>query len=317
MSGLTVVFGNGAVGHLVTEALAKRGDKVRVAQRHAPIELPLHAEYVRCDVLNADDVKKAVKGATRILLSVAFPYDSRIWASAWPTTMRNVVEAGAEVGARIVFIDNLYQLGPQTQPRREDMSLTNKSAKPLVLAEATRIWQAASGKVRFAALRCSDFYGPGVAISYLGATGFGQTAKGRAAQLVSPDTPHDFAYVPDIAHGAVILLDAPDDAFGLVWNMPCAPTRTPREILALGAAAIGKKPKVTAIPVWMLPWGGLVLRFLKEVADVSFTWDRPYQVDSSKFVSRFGFLPTPFEIGAPETARAFAAEDSSAGWPPY
>lgn len=307
MSGLTVIFGNGAVGHLVTEALAERGDAVRIAQRSRPAKLPAGVDYMCCDVLVADDVRHAVKGATRVLLSVAFPYDSRVWATAWPTTMRNVVEACAEVGARIVFIDNLYQLGPQTEPRREDMGLSGEGGKPAVLAETTRIWQAASDRVRFAALRCSDFYGPGVAISYLGATGFGQTAKGKAALLVSPDMPHDFAYVPDIARAAVTLLDAPDDAFGQVWNMPCAPTRTPREILALGAAAIGKSPKVIAFPLWSLPLGGLVLRFLKEVEDVSFTWDRPYQVDSSKFVSRFGFAPTPFEAGAPAAARAFAA----------
>ena len=307
MSELTVVFGNGTVGRLVTETLARRGDPVRVAQRSRPAELPASVDYVRCDVLDAGDVRRAVRGATRVLLSVAFPYDSRVWAAAWPSTMRNVVEACADVGARIVFIDNLYQLGPQIEPRRENMPLSNTGGKPAALAETTRIWQAASDRVRFAALRCSDFYGPGVAVSYLGATGFGQTAKGKAAQLVSPDTPHDFAYVPDIARAAVALLDAPDDAFGQVWNMPCAPTRTPRAILALGAAAIGKRPKVVAIPLWLLPLGGLMIRFLREVADVAFTWDRPYQIDSSKFVRRFGFTPTPFEVGAPAAARAFAA----------
>jgi nucleoside-diphosphate-sugar epimerase len=307
MSDLTVIFGNGTVGCLVTKALAERGDSVRVAQRSYPGELLPGVDFVRCDVLNADDVRRAVGGANRVLLAVAFPYDTRVWATAWPTTMRNVVEACAEVGARIVFIDNLYQLGPQTEPRREDMPLCDEGGKPAVLAKTTRIWQAASDRVRFAALRCSDFYGPGVAVSYLGATGLGQTAKGKPAQLISPDTPHDFAYVPDIARAAITLLDAPDDAFGQAWNMPCAPTRTPREILTLGAAAIGQSPKVMAIPLWSLPLGGLILRFLWEVADVSFTWDRPYLVDSSKFLRRFGFMPTPFEVGAPAAARAFAA----------
>ena len=308
MNGLTVVFGNGAVGHLVTEILVGRGDAVRIAQRSRPADLPNGIDYCRCDVLNADDVRRAVAGATQVLLSVAFPYDSRVWATAWPTTMRHVVEACADVGARIVFIDNLYQLGPQSEPRREDMPLCDKGGKPAALAETTRIWQAASDRVRFAALRCPDFYGPGVAVSYLGATGLGQIAKGKAALLISPDTLHDFAYVPDIARAAVTLLDAPDDAFGQVWNMPCAPTRTPREILTLGAAAIGKPPKVMAIPLWSLPIGGLFMGFMKEVADVGFTWDRPYRVDASKFTRRFGFIPTGFEVGAPEAARSFAAE---------
>jgi nucleoside-diphosphate-sugar epimerase len=171
---------------------------------------------------------------------------------------------------------------------------------------------AASDRVRVAALRCTDFYGPGVAVSHLGVSALGELAKGKAAQLVvPPDTPHDFAYVPDIAKAALILLDAPDDAYGQAWNMPCAPTRTPRDLLRLAAAAVSVKPKILAIPMWLLPVAGLFARFMAEVADVGFTWDRPYHVDASKFIRRFAFTPTPFEIGVPTAARSFAPGGAS------
>lgn len=139
----------------------------------------------------------------------------------------------------------------------------------MILAEVTRIWQAARGRVRVAALRCSDFYGPGVAMSHLGATAFGEMAHGRSAKLL----------VPDIARTAVQLLDASDADFGQVWNMPCAPTRTPRGLLALGAAALGRRMRVWAAPFALLRPLGLVSRFAREVADVGFTWDRPSVVD--------------------------------------
>ncbi|WP_187278835.1 hypothetical protein [Methylobacterium sp. WL12] len=42
------------------------------------------------------------------------------------------------------------------------------------------------------------------------------------------------------------------------------------------------------------------------MADVGFTWDRPYVVDGSKLTRRFGFEPTPFEVGVPATVHAFA-----------
>ena len=102
------------------------------------------------------------------------------------------------------------------------------------------------------------------------------------------------------------LLDAPDDAYGQAWNMPCAPTRTPREILALGAAALGVRPRVTTIPLRSLPLLGLFAPFLREVADVAFTWDRPYRVDASKFAARFWSDATPFERGAEQAAVSFA-----------
>ncbi len=313
MSGTIIVFGYGTVGRLVAKALLERGDAVRIAQRTRPAGLPESATFTQCDILDQDAVRRAVEGAAQVLLAVSFPYDARVWRIAWPKTMTNVVEACAAVGARLVFIDNLYQLGPQNEPRREDMPLSSAGDKPAILTEVTRIWMAAKDRVRVAALRCPDFYGPDVSVSHVGDTGFGRIAKGKPAMLLAPpDTPHDFAYVPDIARAAVTLLDAPDDAFGQAWNMPCAPTRTPREILKLGADAIGLPLKVTAVPLWLLPLLGVFSRFMKEVADVGFTWDRPYRVDASKFKRRFWSDVTSFEVGAPATARSFVASSGRA-----
>ncbi len=313
MSEATVILGYGTVGRMVAEALLARGSAVRIAQRSRPVDLPEGAAFMHCDILEPDAVRKAVEGAAQVLLAVSFPYDARVWRTAWPKAMANVVEACAGAGARLVFIDNLYQLGPQREPRREDMPLSSAGDKPAILAEVTRIWMAAKGRVRVAALRCPDFYGPGVAVSHVGATGFGRVAGGKSAMLLAPpDTPHDFAYVPDIARAAVTLLDAPDDAFGQAWNMPCAPTRTPREILQLGADAIGVPLRVTAVPLWLLPLLGLFSRLMREVADVGFTWDRPYEVDASKFKRRFWSDVTPFEVGAPAMARSFAAPSGPA-----
>jgi nucleoside-diphosphate-sugar epimerase len=241
------------------------------------------------------------------VLAVGFAYDRKVWRTAWPKTMANVLAACADSGARIVFVDNLYMLGPQTEQRREDMALSDAGAKPAILSAVTRQWMAMKDRVRIAALRCTDFYGPDVPVSHLGATGFGALAQGKPALLLAPpDTPHDFAYVPDIARAVTALLDAPDDAFGQVWNMPCAPTWTPREILRLGAAALRVKLRIRSVPLALLPVLGLASSFMREVADVRFTFDRPYVVDGAKFTKRFGFAVTPLETGAAIAARSFA-----------
>lgn len=310
MGKLTVIFGNGAIGRLVSEKLLADGHAVRIAQRKRPDPLTAGASYFACDILDPEAVRQAVQGASQVLLAVGFLYDARIWRTAWPTAMRNVIDACAAVDARVVFIDNLYQLGAQTTARTEEMSLTTVGDKPVILAQITRMWMAARERVRFAALRCPDFYGPGVGNSYLGATGFGALAKGKPAMLLAPDTPHDFAYAPDIARAVLTLFAAPDDAYGQAWNVPCAPTRTPREILRLGAQAIGVPLKVMAIPLWSLGVLGLFTRFMKEVNDVRFTWDRPYHVDAGKFKRRFWSDATPFEAGAAQTARSFMAQDN-------
>jgi nucleoside-diphosphate-sugar epimerase len=240
---------------------------------------------------------------------VGFAYLGHVWKKAWPRAMTNLVEACAASRTRMVFADNLYMYGPQRQPLREDMPLTDFGVKPATRAQVTRIWIEASdaGRVRVAALRAPDFYGPRVSLSHLGDVGFGALARGKPVTLIiPPDTLHAFAYVPDIARAIVTLLDAPDDAFGQAWHVPCAPLRTPRQILALGAAAIGKPLRVRALPLWCLPVAGVVSPFLREVAEMRFTFDRPYDVDSRKFANRFWNDPTPFDAGAAATARAFA-----------
>ena len=307
MDGSITIIGFGAVGRATARALAGRGASVRVAQRSPPADLPAGSTFVPCDVLDAESVARAVAGASQIVLAVGFAYDRRVWREAWPKAMANALAACEAAGARMVFVDGLYMLGPQDVPLREDMPLTDRCAKPAIRAEVTRLWLAATTRVRVAALRVPDFYGPNVGASHIGDTGFGRLARGKAALLLAPpDTPHDFAYVPDVARAVVSLLDALDDAYGQAWNMPCAPTRTPREILALGAAALGVKPKVTTIPLPSLPLLGLFAPFLREVADVAFTWDRPYRVDASKFAARFWSDATPFERGAEQAAVSFA-----------
>lgn len=304
-----VVLGYGAVGKATTEVLCRSGREVVVAQRSDPGSLPAGARFQRCDILDAEAVRAAVAGADQVVAAIGFQYVGRVWRRDWPRAMSHLIAACEGARARMVFIDNLYMYGPQTEPLREDMPLTSYGEKPAARAEVTRLWLAArdAGRVKVAALRAPDFYGPGVGLSHIGDAGFGALARGKRAMLIAPpDTPHDFCYVPDFARAAVTLLDAPDDAYGQAWHVPCAPIRTPRQILTLGAKAIGAKPRIGALPLWALPMAGLVVPMLREMAEMRFQWDRPYRVDTSKFARRFWSDATPFEVGAPATAASFA-----------
>lgn len=308
MSTDVTVFGFGPVGRETTRRLLAQGVSVRVAQRHAPPDLPQGARFIACDVLDVEAVSRTTEGAQQIVVAVGFPYAGDVWRVAWPRAMTNFVIACEAVRARMVFVDNLYMYGPQNAPLREDMPLVPFGVKPAVRVEATRIWMAAAeaGRIRATALRASDFYGPGVALSHLGANAFGAIAKSKRALLLSPpDTQHDFAYVPDVARGVVTLLDAPDDAYGHAWHLPCAPTRTPREILTLGAKALDRAPCIFALPLASLPVLGLSSALLREMTEMRFLWDRPYRVDAQKFSSRFWSDPTPLEVGATATVRSF------------
>jgi nucleoside-diphosphate-sugar epimerase len=211
----------------------------------------------------------------------------------------------------MVFVDNLYMYGPQTRPLIETMTLSYHGLKPAARSAATRVWMAAAaaGEARVAALRPPDFYGPGVGRSFLGDTSIGKLVQGKPAVFVgSPDVLHDYAYVPDVARAATTLLDAPDSAFGQAWHMPCAPTRTTRDILQIAADTLGVKLRISAMPAWMLGPSAMFSPLLRELKEMRFQWDRPYEVDASRFKAAFWSDVTPFETGVAETALAFRAE---------
>jgi len=310
MAGKIVVLGFGPVGKDTVQRLLRQGREVTVAQRSAPADLPIGASFVRCDVLDPASLRAATAGASQVVATFGFAYDSAVWVKAWPRAMNNLLDACEAAGARLVFFDNLYMYGPQKASLTETTKLSNYGRKPKVRSAVTRLWMAArdAGRVKIAVLRAPDFYGPGVGNSHLGDVGFGRLAQGKTATLiVPPDMPHDFAYVPDLGRMVTTLLDAPDEDFGQVWHSPCAPTLPSRQILALGANAIGARLRVSAIPLWLLPILGLGSTFAREVSEMRFTFDRPYYVDATKWRRRFWSDVTPFEVGAPATARDFAS----------
>ena len=304
------IFGYGRVGRATAARLMAEGREVIIAQRRAPPDLPKGATFAPSDALDRDAVVKAVRGAGQFVVAVGFAYSGVVWREAWPKAMANFVAACKATGARMVFIDNLYMYGPQSRPLVETMPLSDTGWKPAARSAATRIWMdaAAKGEALVTALRAPDFYGPGVGNSFLGDTSIGKLAQGKPAVFIgSPDVLHDYAYVPDIARAATTLLAAPDSAFGQAWHVPCAPTRTTRDILKIAADTLGVKLRISAMPAWMLGASGMFSPVLRELTEMRFQWDRPYRVDASRFAAAFWPDATPFETGIPETALAFRA----------
>lgn len=308
MNGHDLIFGYGVAGRAIADRLASAGRSVRVAQRSRPARMGKGAHFFRCDVLDHDEVMNAAAGAARIVIATGFPYRTGIWERCWPRAMEHFLTAAQANGAPMLFFDNMYMYGPQDGPISETSSFAPWGGKPAVRRRISQMWQAASrqGRVRMSALRVSDFYGSGVTNSHVGNLLFARLVAGKAAQFAVPvDHPHDVAFLPDVARAAHSLLDAPDDAWGQVWHMPCAPTRTLRDIASMAAGAMGRPPHVQVIPPalqWLLRPLSPILR---EVHDVRFLFDRPYHVDASKFARHFWSDVTPLEVGVAETTRYF------------
>ena len=136
MSEEILVLGYGAVGKATVQALT--GRSIRVAQRNRPKDLPAHIPFVACDVLDANSVRNAARGVKQIVIAIGFAYERATWRAQWPKAMAHSLAAAEHEKARVVFVDNLYMYGPQSEPLREDMALQDYGAKPAVRAAITR-----------------------------------------------------------------------------------------------------------------------------------------------------------------------------------
>ncbi len=295
-----VVLGYGTVGRSVTEALAARGDRVRVVQRTRPATLPEGVQFASADGVTGAGLVEAMGEAQTLVCALGLPYSGKVFLHDWPLVAQNCLDACARTGARFLLADNLYMYGPQTTPLTEDMPLAGGGKKPWARAEVTRLWQEAhsAGRVMGCAVRASDFYGPDAQNSMLVGQGIARLLHGKPAQMALPvDHPHDFTYVPDFARTIVHLIDAGDADWGQAWHVPNAPTRTTRELLAMAAEIADIPLRVTVMPDLLRRSLGLFIPILSELEEMRFQWDRPYFVDSSKFTRRFGDVATPFKEG--------------------
>ena len=310
---LHVVFGTGQVGHALAAVLAGRGLTVRVVSRHRPPELADGIDWRAADATDPDAASDAAKGAAVVYQCLNAPYTQ--WPERFPPLQRGVLAAAERTGALLVSLENLYGYGPTGgRPMTEDLPLAATGVKGRTRAAMTGelLAAAAAGRVRVAIGRASDFFGPGVTQgSTLGERVFGNALAGRRADFIGhPDLPHTYSYVPDIAAGLATLgTDA--RAAGQVWHLPGPATGTTRALLDLVAAEVGHPVGVRSLPKLAVRALGLVNPMLRELTEISYEFDEPFVLDTSKYESAFGAAGTPLAAAVAATVAWYRTRPST------
>jgi nucleoside-diphosphate-sugar epimerase len=303
---LAVVLGAGPVGLALTERLVADEQPVRVVTRSGDLAPQTGVEVVAADIRDPEAAARACAGAGVVYGCVGLDYTG--WPERWPPMMQGMLAGSEAAGARFVFMDNCYMYGPVDEPMHEGLPLTDYGRKPAARSRITRMWQEAhrGGRVEAAAVRASDFYGPGVMQAAIGERSVGRIAKGKPAQMVGDrDQLHSFTYVPDIAR-ALVTVGRSEDAMGQAWHVPNAPDLTPRELLELFARELGRELRIQSASKLVLTMLGLVDANARELKEMLYQWERPFRVDSSKFAQRFWSDATPFAEGVAASAPSYA-----------
>jgi len=299
----TLLGATGIIGKEIAQCLPTYTQHIRLVSRN-PQKIHETDELIQADLLDAQQTLKAVEGSDIVYLTVGLPYDSKIWQSQWPPIMQNTINACQQVGAKLVFFDNVYPLGKVEGPIKEDAPINPISKKGAVRAEILRMLTEAMGKGGFQAMsvRAADFYGPQATTSVLNLLVLERLYKKKAAQwLIREDVPHSFTYTRDAARATALLGNTPE-AYNQIWHLPTAsPALTGKELINLAADILEVPPKYTVLPKWMLRMIGLFSTPIRELIEMSYQNDSDYIFDSSKFEQAFNMPPTSYKQGLQET----------------
>lgn len=295
MNDLHVIFGTGPLGKWTAHELVRMGKAVRLVNRSGKAEdLPTGAEVVQGDAYTLESNTQLTRGAAAVYQCAQPEYYE--WATKFMPMQTAILEAAAANGAKFIAAENVYMYGDtHGQPMTEATPYAAHTRKGRVRQAMTEAVFAAhaAGKVRAAAVRGSDFFGPlehiyteNIVVPAL--LGKRVNAMGRL------DQPHTWTYAPDFGK-ALAIAGTRDEALGQAWHVPSEAPRTQQQLIDAISAAVGKPVRVTVGGKAMLTLIGLFNKTLAEMPEMMYEFTQPFIVDSTKFQRTFGMGPTPFD----------------------
>jgi nucleoside-diphosphate-sugar epimerase len=300
-----VIFGTGAIGLALYDALRRRGESVRLVNRSGHARVPGDVEVVGGDARDPVFTFDVARGAGVVYQALNPPYAE--WSDQFPQLQAGVLAAAEATGARLVSMENVYMYGrPAGRPLTEDRDYAAHTTKGQLRGRMASDLLAAhdAGRVEVAIGRASDYFGPrGGAQSNLGDRLFPAALAGKTARVLGdPDQPHTYTYIPDIGEGLAVLGEHPD-APGQVWHLPNDPdTRTTRQLVDIVYRAAGQPGgRLRAVPSLVLRALGLVNPTMRELVEMRYQFAEPFIVDSSKIANKLSVDATPVEQALADT----------------
>jgi nucleoside-diphosphate-sugar epimerase len=275
-----------------------------------PDLMPDDVEVIAADCSDPQQAIEAAMGATVVYQALNPPYHQ--WHKYFPGLQANALAAAQAVGARYVSIENLYMYD-SSKPITEESPILPRSKKGELRAKMAHEVMAAHqrGEIRAAALRSSDYYGPGVLNSALGEMVFGNLVAGKRAQVSgSAVMSHSFAYIEDVGKAAAIL-GTHEEALGQVWIAPHAPALTQGEMVEMACRILEIEPRISVISSFMMRLAGLFVSEARAAVEMMYEFTAPFVVDSSKFEQTFQVKATSVEEGVRKTGMWYRVQPGS------
>ncbi len=302
----TILGSGGVIGIELAGYLQKYTDRIRLVSR-TPKKVNSGDETFSADLLDRQQVMKAVEGSGIVYLTAGLPYDSKIWAENWPVIMTNVIEACKKYDSKLVFFDNVYMYGKVDGKMTEETPVNPCSRKGEVRAKIAGLLldEMKIGNIRGLIARSADFYGPGATNTAVHLLICEKFRNGKKSNWPGNDKlAHSFTYTPD-AGKATALLGNTEEAYNQVWHLPTSPEKiTGEEMINMFAKEFSVPARYSRLRPLMMKMAGMFNKTVKEMLEMMYQMEYDYIFDSSKFNNKF-FKPTNYLQGIKDTAKIY------------
>jgi nucleoside-diphosphate-sugar epimerase len=303
----TILGANGIIATELARSLRTYTNEIRLVSRH-PKKVNDTDELFTADLLDREQVSRAIEGSQVVYLVAGLRYDYKVWQREWPLLIDNVIDGCKKAGARLVFFSNVYSLGKVDGWMKETspMAPCSKKGEVRKAIEERILREISQGSLQAVIARAPDFYGPHALLSVANLMVFDNLKNDKKPQwLVDATTKHSMIYTPDAGKATALLGNTPG-AFNRIWNLPThrdAPTGA--AFIQQAAKAMGRPDKFMVLPTWMLYMAALFIPSLRGALEMLYQSKYDYLFDSSDFEKTFGFAPTTYEEGIRQTAASF------------
>jgi nucleoside-diphosphate-sugar epimerase len=302
----TILGSTGVIGKELAKALPQYTNNIRLVSRN-PKKVNDGDELFSANLLNTEEILKAVKDSEVVYLTAGLQYDINVWRKDWSVIMKNVIDACKKNNSKFVFFDNVYSYGKVEGWMTEESPVKPDSEKGKVRAELNKMImsEVKLGNLKAIIAKAADFYGPNTPLSFVNLMVFENFKKGKKAQwMLDVNKKHSFTYTPDAGKGTAILGNT-ESAYNQIWHLPTnRNVLTGKEFIEITAKSMGVKPEYMVVKKWMLSMLGLFNKVIKENNEMLYQNDSDYLFDSTKFEKAFNYKPISYEEGIINTAKS-------------
>ena len=210
---IALVLGiTGGYGKAMAQALLSQGWTLRAlvrdlarAQETLPAQIVEAVAFTEGDVFDRGPLEQAAQGVDVIVHGINLPQPE--WPKRMLPVAQRVIEAARVNRATIAYPGNVYPFAPGTSITPDTPMQPPQEKGHLRVQVAQALAQASAQGVQVITLRAGDFFGLGHASSWMKHILQKARAGGPLQVPAHPNIRHAWAYLPDLAHAHVQLLE--------------------------------------------------------------------------------------------------------------